>query len=228
MAIAPDVTFNIKPRKPHVTAIWILSIVLLLSLGGNVCQHLHIQNKELADELRNINHLNENAVSEDRIKQAQARIDSITAKGIRDSVSWKSRESALKMRNSTTTKNLAVLRVPVQPLIDSIKALGDFVLTYDSLSAIKDSTIYETGMRLATKEAELHELGQLHKVQITEQVGITNNLQEDIVFEQGETRKWKRKANKKFVVSGGVGYGVNETGLTPSVGVHVGYKFFGF
>lgn len=132
---------------------------------------------------------------------AKAKDKSAKERATKDSVALKVKERAI----SAMSRNLAVLRVPVQPLIDSLQDLGLFVETYDSLSAQKDSLIYDMRLRHAAQIVDLEEVLSLTRAQINELVDISNQLQTQLVDEQGKTRKQNRlKKVWRFVAGVGV------------------------
>lgn len=140
----------------------------------------------------------------------------------------KSLENGLRMRVAAYEKTLIKQRIPIQPLIDSIQALGDFVETYDSLSTAKDSLIFSLNTRIDTLQRSYNrEIRQIEHAYASQQQvsklweGQANNFQ--ALYNEAD-----RKARKKFSVGPYVGYGVSREGLSPSVGISVQWKLLAF
>lgn len=140
----------------------------------------------------------------------------------------KSRENSLKMRVAAHEKNLIKQRIPIQPLIDSIQALGDFVETYDSLSTAKDSLIFSLNTRIDTLQTSFNrEIRHIERAYANQQQisklweGQANNFQ--ALYQEAD-----RKAKKKFTIGPFIGYGIGDSGLTPAAGISLQYTLFRF
>lgn len=177
-------------------ALLVMAILLLISGTLNFIQVRNAKQDQLNAMLRNEQANTMIAAQTARADMldslAKAKERSAKERATKDSVALKVKERAI----SVMSRNLAVLRVPVQPLIDSLQNLGLFVETYDSLSAQKDSLIYDMGLRHAAQIVDLEEVLSLTRAQINELVDISNQLQNQLVESQTQTRKEKRK--KKF------------------------------
>lgn len=217
-------------RNPNAKNLIIVVLLFLLtiSVGGNFVQSRLKKEAEIKSDLDRAN-------SNTLIAQKTARVAMLDSLGKAKERSAKQRATkdsvaiqGFKTAISKTALNLAIRRVPVQPLIDSVQELGLFVETYDSLSAEKDSLIVEMGLRHSAQILDLQEVNRLNRGQIEEQVGISNLLQDQVVQEQAESRKWKKKADKKFSVGPTAGYGVSKEGLSPQIGISVQWRLIRF
>jgi len=213
MAIVPDITLNIKPRKPHVTAIWILSIVLLLSLGGNVYQN-NLRKNEKTRALLDMGEARVLiAMKQGQILQRDSLISTIrkerSERTAKDSVSM----AGLKTRLATLQGKLTKLPTTVKYNPDSA--------TVDSLRTafvLKDSVIDTQALMIMNLETEKQGLFasftreiDLITSQRADQVAISNSLQTQLVDEQGKTRKserwrkfWKRTTGAVVVAAAAV------------------------
>lgn len=114
------------------------------------------------------------------------------------------------------------------------------LLVADAMSnRIKDSIIAQQAAQISDLKAQLqNQADQFNDTQlansgeINELVLAMNGLQESVVFEQSETRKWKNKADKRWGISVNAGYGVMSTGgeirTGPTVNAGLSYRLLRF
>lgn len=219
--------------KKH-TPLLILSIALLLSLVGNWYQNKLRKDDRIAQELATANSNTLIAANRAIAEQKQAAIDGIRKERTSDSLENAKETGALKRQISGYRKKLETLPKTVVYNPDSS--------TVDSLRlafSLKDSTINTQALMIMSMEVEKtgifdsfhREILQLEQKQAA-QVEISNQLQNQLVTEQGESRKWEKKAKKKFSVTVTGGYGVMNTGgeirTGPVISGGISYRLFRF
>lgn len=176
-------------------ALIVVSIALLLSLVGNFFQIRHAQKERIARmiEFEQSNTLIAGKRSE--VEQKQAAIDGIRKERTSDSLENAKETGALKRQISGYRKKLETLPKTVIYNPDSS--------TVDSLRvafSLKDSTINTQALMITSMEVEKtgifdsfhREILQLEQKQAA-QVEIANQLQGQVVSEQANTRKEKRR-----------------------------------
>lgn len=119
---------------------------------------------------------------------------------------------ALKDETKAYKKTIAALRPLVGARIDSVPQLRDFVAAQDSTILKQDSTITSLEIANANEIKKATEIDELKRSEINEMVLTINGLQESVLFEQGETRKYKKQAGKRFGLGINAGWGVMSTG----------------
>ena len=136
--------------------------------------------------------------------------------------------ASLVAKDKKFTKQSKDLREPVQPLIDSIQALGAFVGAQDSTLAVRQGIIVRQGKRIQSDSVSfLKESDHLKEenLKTVEALGtailLADNFQERYL-------KAEKQAKKKFTVGPYVGYGVSKDGLSPSIGVSVQFRLLRF
>lgn len=175
-----------------------LLALLLISGGLNIYQNKIRKNSEIAAELARANSNTLIAAKTSEVEQKQAAIESIRKERGIDSLKKASEIGALKGQISTFRKKLESLPKVIVYNPDSA--------TVDSLRvafSLKDSTINTQALMITSMEVEKEgyfksfhrEIGELEG-QKSAQVVAINQLQTQLVDEQGKVRKEKR--NKKI------------------------------
>ena len=206
----------------------VILVLLLLSIAGNVWQWSVSRNRDNVARI-------ESQERQAEIAKHQARAVSYAdsarlerAKRLADSLKYSLAVSGLKMRNSAMSKKLVEMRVDVQPFLDSIQVVGDFVALQDSSLNQKDSIIMVLEDQNYTQaklfSAEINHMGS----QIEQEKEIASLWEDQALNYQKLFHTADKKARKKFTVGPFVGYGVGNSGLTPSVGISLQYTLFRF
>jgi hypothetical protein len=86
-------------------------------------------------------------VNEKKATLAKVRADSLQHQFVQRHRADSMALLTIKINNRSKEQRVKILREPVQPLIDSIQALGDFVKANDSLLAGKDEEIQQMELR---------------------------------------------------------------------------------
>jgi hypothetical protein len=125
----------------------ILLALLILSLLFNGIQlYLSIQ-KSGQDDMDKIMLKHRIEVNEKKATLAKVRADSLQHQFVQRHRADSMALLTIKINNRSKEQRVKILREPVQPLIDSIQALGDFVKANDSLLAGKDEEIQQMELR---------------------------------------------------------------------------------
>lgn len=173
----------------------IVVLLLLISVGGNVYQWQNARTEQLRRSLDNGRSQVEILKHEAAAKTAGARADSIRASFISRRTSDSLALRALSVRNSAMSETMKKLRIPVQPLIDSLPDLRAFVLANDSLLAAKDEHIQQLELRHSAQVVDLEAIIFELQKQNLAQAAISDAWRETAVKEQADAkkeRKWKR------------------------------------
>src|SRR6186713_2226874 len=138
-----------------------LAILLGLSIGLNFIQWSSAKQKDLNHQADRNSIIVASEAKEAQYKAAAKRThDERVLEKAKDSIAL----AGLKMRNQAGTVKTITLREPVQPLIDSIQALGAFVSAQDELLAVKDSIIIQQDSSCYRQALHFSaEIGQLHQ-----------------------------------------------------------------
>lgn len=141
-----------------------------------------------------------------------------------DSVTAKVRLDNLGKINNSLTKTIAKLRPDIQPYLDSIKAVGEFVALQDSALEVRDVTI-------AVLETTLDTARQSYNREIKDWERKSAEQEGKITLWQGEATKnaalyfkADKRSRRRFSFGPYIGYGMSQGGLSPSVGVGVSYQ----
>lgn len=179
-------------------ALWIISIALLISLFFNFYQINLRKNDKILAELNLAKSNTIIAGNEAVIEQKQAAIESERKQRRLDSLSSAVKTTALNVKISRYEKRLETLpkTIPYSPdssMVDSLRIAF----------SLKDSVIDTQKLKIANLsrdiDAQFESFGREIKdlqIQRAAQVENTNQLQTQLVSEQGKTRKEARK--KKF------------------------------
>ena len=206
----------------------VILVLLLLSIARNVWRWSVSRNRDNVARIESQERLAEIAKHQaTAVSYADsARLE--RAKRLADSLKYSLAVSGLKMRNSAMSKKLVEMRVDVQPFLDSIQVVGDFVALQDSSLNQKDSIIMVLEDQNYTQaklfSAEINHMGS----QIEQEKEIAGLWEDQALNYQKLFHTADKKARKKFTVGPFVGYGVGNSGLTPSVGISLQYTLFRF
>jgi hypothetical protein len=190
---------------------WMIVILLLLiSVGGNVYQWQNARTEQLRRSLDNGRSQVEILKHEAAAKTAGARADSLVSvfgkRRAADSVALR----AVRMRNSAMAETLKKLRIPVQPLIDSLPDLRAFVLANDSLLAAKDEHIHQLELRHSAQVVDLEAIIFELQKQNLAQAAISDAWRETATSMRQDLRVEKRKRKLwttiSVVLTGGILY----------------------
>lgn len=178
--------------------ILVLFVPLLISGGLNLYQSSIRKNDRIAAELNLAKSNTTIATKEAQIAMREATIDSIRKDRSKDSLQATMSQAAFKAQ-------IGKLRFKISQLPQQIVYNPDSA-TVDSLRlsfSLKDSAINTQAIRITDLEAERTMMSDSFHKEITQltdnrndQIVITNQLQSQLVEEQGKTRKEKRK--RKF------------------------------
>jgi hypothetical protein len=112
---------------------------------------------------------------------------------------------ALSQKNGqirAMSKNLAILRIPVQVIADTLQPLRDYLVLADSLSAAKDSLIVDMGLRHSAQVVELNEIIEKQGRQIVKEREIAEMWRVSAESGQKNVRKLERGKRFRNVVIG--------------------------
>lgn len=197
MAIPNEtVTFNVKPKRPHVTAIWILAAVLFLSLIGHYLTFRWNESRESDLLVKNAALRNTIAINDFILKREQAHSDSLMLQIAKSTARNKKVLEVKERAISTLSKKLAILRVPVQAILDTSAILSEFVDTYDSMNQEKDSLISEMKLRHAAEVVDLNALINSQAKQIM--AAVTTGEAWRTAAENAQKAETKATKAKKF------------------------------
>lgn len=191
------VTFNVKPKRPHVTAIWILAGLLFISLTGHYLTFRWNESREMAASMKEIQLLNENAVHKAASDSASAQVKRLNAKLAVTRDSAKSSHKRFVSEIKGDKKKLASLPqvIPQNPdssLLDSIRVA--FHLK-DTIIAKQDDFIKSMELTHAAEIVDLNAIINLQAQQITSNMAIGENWRQMAENAQaGERRadKWRK------------------------------------
>ncbi len=126
----------------------------------------------------------------------------------KDSIALNRKERA----NSALARKLAEKRVDIQPAIDSLGPIRDYVLLSDSLLASKDTLIHEMRLRHSAQVVELNEIIDLHAKQALSKDAVIE-LMEKRNADLEKTVKKVKRGNKglKVLLGIAVAWGVYES-----------------
>lgn len=209
-----------------------LFVLLLISGGYNIFQSKLRKASEVTAMLNEARNQTEIAGHKALAKSYADRAKEVDSVRTRDRDSVKVVVRALKDETRAYKKTIATLRPLVAPRIDSVPVLRDFVAAQDSTILKQDSTITSLEVANANEIGKAQEIDRLKRGEIGELVLTINGLQESVVFEQGESRKYKKQADKRFNLGVGAGYGVTSTGgeirTGPTVNIALYYRLLRF
>jgi hypothetical protein len=215
-------------RDPKNIIILSLLLLLLVSGGLNIFQNSLRKNDRIASELSEARNQTEIAASRALAKSYADRAREVDSVRTLERDSAKVVVRALKQETTAYKKTIAVLRPLVAPRIDSVPVLRDFVAAQDSTILKQDSTITVLEVAVSNEIGRAAEIDLLKRNEIGELVSMVNGLQNDLVTEQGKTRKAEKKAGKKFSVGPTAGYGFSKEGLSPQIGISVQWRWLRF
>lgn len=221
------ITYKIKNLT-----ILVLFVLLLISGGLNLYQSSLRKNDRIAAELSEARNQTEIAASRALAKSYADRAREVDSLRTLERDSSKVVVRALKEETRAYKKTVAILRPLVAPRIDSVPVLRDFVAAQDSTILKQDSTITVLEVAVTNEIGKAAEIDLLKRNEIGELVSMVNGLQDDLVTEQGKTRKAEKKAGKKFNLGVGAGYGVTSTGgeirTGPVINLSIYYRLLRF
>lgn len=152
------------------------------------------------------------------------RIQATKKKMTSDSVLFSVREKAFKIENNRLRRKLAESRIEIQPMIDSIPVLNEFVDTQDSLILVQSAridTLEQEKERQRVGFSDLLEASEGRFKAISE---TNTDLSQQLTKSISETQRLQRKEKKRFSVGPHVGYGFRGV----DVGISVQYSLFRF
>ena len=164
---------------------------------------------------QNLERSNENIIWNEKLAAqkalAQTLADSVSillenskGRAVKDSLAL----SGLKMRNSAMSKKLAVLRIPVEVIADTIQPLRDYLILSDSLMAAKDTLIHEMTLRHSAQVVELDRIIDIQTQQIMAESVKTKLWEEVAVKTEKDYNKERRKKGfwkvTSAVLAGGI------------------------
>jgi len=207
---------------------WIGIAVILLLLGTVYMQWKSAKNQETYRLAENI--LFQAAIQDSRamVKSWQDSVNELSVRLALDRDSVKVVVSGLKMRNSTLSKKIAELRQEIKPQVDTLPEIKHFIALQDSSLSQKDSVISVLGTQNVTQYNSMSEIIRLQDKQIAEERDISTMLEGQMDNYQALYLKADKKAKKRWSLQVGAGYGVNKDGLSPQVGVQIGFDLLKF
>ena len=136
--------------------------------------------------------------------------------------------TGLKQANTAIAHKLALARPNIQPYLDSLEAVGSFVVLQDSALSLKDSLIVTLEGQIDTLRQSYNRERRLLERQTLETTELVSLWEGQAKNYEAMFRKADRKASRKFTVGPYFGYGVSSGGLSPSFGVSVQYRLLRF
>ncbi len=151
-------------------------------------------------------------VKRTEIRTLEDSISTITAKAKERASKDSTVISQNKGQINRMKKTLAVLRVPVEQLADTIQPLRDYLVLSDSLSAAKDTLIMEMDLRHSAQLVDLNQIINLQAEQIVSEKAVSELLENRVAELEKDVKKGNRgKRLRNYVIGGLVAWGIYES-----------------
>lgn len=188
-------------------------ILIILCLGFFLMWQCEAtKNKDLELLAAVTKHDVEMNVKRTEIRTLEDSISTITAKAKERASKDSTVISQNKGQIKRLTKTLAVLRVPVEQLADTIQPLRDYLVLADSLSNAKDSLILDMGLRHEAQLVDLNQIINLQAQQIVSEKAVSELLENRVAELEKDVKKGNRgKRLRNYVIGGLVAWGIYES-----------------
>ena len=114
--------------------------------------------------------------------------------------------SGLKIDLKAMSKKVVILRVPVELAADSIQPLRDYLVLADSLSAAKDTLIYEMELRHSAQIIDLNQIIDTQAKQILSEKNVSAILEtRNKELDKDLAKSQRGKKVRNYVIAGLVG-----------------------
>lgn len=207
------------------TLLIIILVFLLASVGLNVWQWRSAYEQEENMLAQNEQFQRDILKHEVLAKTARDSAHELRARRSADSLKYIVELTHRQIENNAMSKRLKSLRPTVQPIIDSVPPLKEFIALQDSILVQKDSII----STITARTNDIEKSFNLEIEQLNTQLQATNQTSE--LWQksaENSMQLYEKLKRKKFSVGPEISYGVNKDGLSPSVGVSIQYSLWRF